>query len=130
MPDIDGPIGQRIRLRRTLKGMSQTDLGKALGISFQQIQKYEQGSNSLSVGRMLQMCTALDVPPSFFLEEFLDPQPKGQEPVLDRSALTLVTTFQRIPTKELQNRVYQIIKTMAGPIAGEKRGRPKKEPAE
>ena len=64
---IDVHVGRRIRLRRTLLGMSQEKLGEALNITFQQVQKYERGSNRVSASRLWDIAQILDVPISFFL---------------------------------------------------------------
>ena len=61
-------IGERIRLRRTLLGLSQSELGKALGLSFQQMQKYERGANTIGAGQLCGIARALDVPVSFFYD--------------------------------------------------------------
>ena len=66
---IDVHVGSRVRLRRTMKGLSQEKLGDALGITFQQIQKYEKGTNRIGASRMQQISSALDVPVSFFFED-------------------------------------------------------------
>ena len=63
---INGQIGARIRIRRVALGMSQTQLGEHIGVSFQQIQKYETGSNGISVGRIMMLAHALQVSPAFF----------------------------------------------------------------
>jgi transcriptional regulator with XRE-family HTH domain len=61
-------IGERIRLRRTLLGLSQSELGKALGLSFQQMQKYERGASAIGAGQLCGIAKALDVPVSFFYD--------------------------------------------------------------
>ncbi|CAK02389.1 transcriptional regulator [Bartonella tribocorum] len=65
--NIDLFVGKKIRLRRQMLKMSQTTLGNALGISFQQIQKYEKGLNRVSAGRLMEISDILTVPISFFL---------------------------------------------------------------
>ncbi|KAA8384888.1 helix-turn-helix domain-containing protein [Acetobacter sp. DmW_136] len=66
---IDAHVGKRIRLRRTLLGLSQEKLGEALGITFQQIQKYERGANRVGASRLYHIACALDVPISFFFDD-------------------------------------------------------------
>lgn len=63
---IDALVGARIRLRRTLLGMSQEKLGAALGLTFQQVQKYERGANKVGASRLYEMSRVLDVPIGFF----------------------------------------------------------------
>jgi transcriptional regulator with XRE-family HTH domain len=68
-PDpIDVHVGRRVRERRTTLGVSQESLGELLGVTFQQIQKYERGANRIGSGRLMQIARALDVPPAFFFE--------------------------------------------------------------
>ena len=64
---VDRHVGQRIRIRRIQVGISQTELANALGLSFQQIQKYERGSNRISIGTLSQIATALRTTIPFFL---------------------------------------------------------------
>src|SRR5882672_5602499 len=65
---IDKHVGSRVRMRRMMLDMSQTALGDALGISFQQVQKYEKGTNRISASRLQQACHILQVPVAFFFE--------------------------------------------------------------
>lgn len=66
---VDMHVGRRIRLRRTLLGLSQEKLGEALGITFQQVQKYERGANRVGASRLYDLASALDVPISFFFDD-------------------------------------------------------------
>src|SRR5712671_7409467 len=66
---VDIHVGARMRQRRTLLGMSQTKLGDAVGLTFQQIQKYERGSNRVSSSRLFEFAKVLDVPVSYFFDE-------------------------------------------------------------
>ncbi|MBI2234153.1 MAG: helix-turn-helix transcriptional regulator [Micavibrio aeruginosavorus] len=75
-PDaIDIHVGARIRLRRSVLGLSQDNLAEALGITFQQIQKYERGTNRVSASRLYQLSQLLDVAPNFFFEGFNEKAP-------------------------------------------------------
>ena len=69
---IDVHVGTRIRLRRTLLGMSQEKLGEALGLTFQQVQKYERGVNRVGASRLFDLSRVLDVPISFFFDDLPD----------------------------------------------------------
>src|SRR2546430_15710580 len=69
---IDVHVGSRIRLRRTLQGMSQERLGEALGLTFQQVQKYERGVNRVGASRLFDLSRVLDVPISFFFDDMPD----------------------------------------------------------
>lgn len=95
----------RIRLRRALLGMSQSDLARALGITFQQVQKYERGSNRVSVGKLYRLADILDVPMTFFFDGF---EPAGQRPpaspdtpeqsgILSRRELDLLRAWRGAP---------------------------------
>ena len=66
---IDTHVGSRIRLRRNMLGMSQEKLGESLGITFQQIQKYEKGTNRVGASRLQAIANILDVPVSFFFDD-------------------------------------------------------------
>ncbi|GAA3678227.1 MULTISPECIES: helix-turn-helix domain-containing protein [Acetobacter] len=77
---IDAHVGKRIRLRRTLLGLSQEKLGEALGVTFQQIQKYERGTNRVGASRLYDIATALDVPISFFFDDMASPPIPGMPP--------------------------------------------------
>ena len=69
-PDpIDVHVGMRLKLRRNLVGMSQEELGKASGLTFQQIQKYERGTNRIAASRLYRLGQLLGVPPSYFYDE-------------------------------------------------------------
>lgn len=65
---IDKHVGSRVRMRRILLGLSQEKLGEALGLTFQQVQKYEKGTNRIGASRLQQISKTLQVPPSFFFE--------------------------------------------------------------
>lgn len=127
---IDSHVGSRVRLRRTLLGMSQEKLGQAVGITFQQIQKYERGLNRIGSSRLFQFAQVLDVPVSFFFEN-LPPgaadsaspsrlaEPSAPPPVEDdnfsrRETLELVRAFYRISDRNTRRRIYELIKAVAG----------------
>ena len=67
--EIDIRAGKRLRVRRSLLGLSQAHLAEQVGLSFQQIQKYERGDNRMSAGRLVQFGKVLEVPPSYFLDD-------------------------------------------------------------
>ena len=76
---VDVHVGQRVRLRRTLLGMSQEKLGEAIGLTFQQVQKYERGANRIGSSRLYDLSRVLDVPISYFFDD-MDQQVSGQPP--------------------------------------------------
>ena len=89
---IDIHVGSRVRLRRTMLGQSQEKLGNALGITFQQIQKYEKGANRIGASRLQQIANVLTVPVAFFFED----APSGTQAVTgmaEENSTTYVVDF-------------------------------------
>src|ERR1700759_1086976 len=75
---VDVHVGSRVRLRRTLLGMSQEKLGEAIGLTFQQVQKYERGANRIGASRLFDLSRVLDVPVSFFFDDMTN-DPAGRQ---------------------------------------------------
>ena len=105
---VDVHVGKRVRLRRTLMGMSQEQLGASLNITFQQVQKYERGTNRISASRLYELGRILDVQVSYFYEGMTDDviggqrpsdndhnhdTPDGQDPFAKRETLELVRSY-------------------------------------
>jgi len=104
-PDpVDIHVGQRVRARRKMLGLSQTQLGKELGVTFQQVQKYERGTNRIGSSRLFRMSTTLDVPVAYFFEGAETKLPGYNDAMgaLDGDA------FDRQETKELVEAYYRI----------------------
>ena len=104
-PDpVDLHVGQRVRARRKMLGLSQTQLGKELGVTFQQVQKYERGTNRIGSSRLFRMSTTLDVPVAYFFEGAETKLPGYNDTMgaLDGDA------FDRQETKELVEAYYRI----------------------
>ncbi len=133
---IDMHVGRRVRMRRTLLGMSQEQLGEALNITFQQVQKYERGSNRISASRLWDIGQILDVPVSFFFEEMSDDTKElsprkmkaGEaaeaeaaetplDPVARRETLELVRAYYRIPNPTVRKRIVELTKALGGALA-------------
>ncbi len=112
---VDAHVGSRVRLRRTLLGMNQTQLGEALGLTFQQVQKYERGFNRISASRLYQISQILDVPVSFFFDEFFDEAKTGSpdDVSLKRETLELVRAYYRIRDPAARKRLYDMTRAMA-----------------
>ena len=129
---IDVHVGSRVRLRRTLLGMSQERLGEALGLTFQQVQKYERGVNRVGASRLFDLSRVLDVPISFFFDDMPDtltsafgaPSARrgtgfadGSDSFADetlnrRETLELVRAYYRITDPAVRKRVFDLIKSM------------------
>lgn len=131
---IDVHVGARIRLRRTLRGLSQDKLGQALGLTFQQVQKYERGSNRIGASRLYDMALALDVPITYFYENIPeeiqsasprhmamateDPPEAAAEVMFKRETLELVRAYYRISDPKLRQHVMDLAQAL-GPKAPE-----------
>ena len=123
---VNNHLGTRIRSRRKQRGMTQTQLGQSLGLTFQQVQKYEQGSNRISAARLPHMAQALDVPVTYFYEGMPSPSVGltgmaerqhafSDEPGEEQRELEdLVLAFQAISTPEVRRQVIALLKTMRG----------------
>jgi transcriptional regulator with XRE-family HTH domain len=132
---VDIHVGARVRLQRTLLGMSQECLGAGLGLTFQQVQKYERGVNRIGASRLFDMSRVLDVPISFFFDEMpagMDAMPlsgprgrmyfaEGQEPfspsidenLNKRETLELVRAYYRITDPAVRKQISGLIKSLA-----------------
>jgi transcriptional regulator with XRE-family HTH domain len=116
----DVEVGRRIRARRLECSMSQTALGESLGLTFQQIQKYEKGMNRVSAGRLKQISTLLQVPMAFFYDSDEDKQPgeTGSPTRLfdllsRRDTLRLVAAFERVTSRDLRRSLVQLLEKIA-----------------
>ena len=122
---IDRHVGSRVRMRRMMLAMSQTDLGDALGLTFQQVQKYEKGTNRVGASRLQHISHVLQVPVAFFFEgaPHQPGQPKGlgEAPspayVFDFLAtsdgLALTKAFTRIKESKLRRRIVDLVEEIA-----------------
>ena len=125
---VDAHVGARVRLRRTMLGMSQEKLAQALGLTFQQVQKYERGTNRVGSSRLYELSKILDVPIQFFFDEMpaeiaatartgnggfaeaaADYQP---DTLAKRETLELVRAYYRIKDPRVRKKVYSLAKTL------------------
>jgi len=121
---IDAQVGNRVRLRRMLVGMSQEKLGDHLGLTFQQVQKYEKGVNRIGAGRLYQVAHILGVPVGYFYEGIVEQIPAGpgvaeeqaMPPVMEflssGEGLQLSLAFMRIKDHKIRRRVLDLVKSL------------------
>ena len=116
---IDVHVGLRIRQRRILLGMTQERLGAAVGLSFQIVQKYEVGINSISASRLVEVAKALDVPPSFFFE---GSRPRAKVALYTRETLELVHAYLAIQNTTVRESIAETIRAIATTPLSHRRG--------
>ena len=118
---IDIQVGNRVRIRRMLIGMSQERLGDLLGLTFQQVQKYEKGVNRIGAGRLFEVSRILNVPVDFFYEgvaaQLAGGEPEGTPPVMEfvssGEGLQLSLAFMKIKDAKVRKRVLDLVKSLA-----------------
>ena len=122
---VDVHVGERVRTYRTLSGMSQEALGECLGLTFQQVQKYERGWNRISASRLWSMSQLFGVPVSAFYEGIGKRGPKAQGVRHKRETLELVRAFSACPG-HIQNHLLSLIKAAADQRPRKPKGSPSK----
>ncbi len=125
---VDIHVGRRLRLKRTILGMSQESVGKQIGVTFQQIQKYERGINRMGASRLYDFAKALGVQVSYFFEGFGDysmddaaplvaAEPEStayeHEKINNRETLEVMRAYYRIKSPAVRKRVLELIKAMS-----------------
>lgn len=127
---VDVHVGKRLRLRRSMLGMSQQALGKATGITFQQVQKYERGINRVGSSRLFDIANVLSVPVSFFFEDFDAPvaakfgtvrvgfaedaaESFEYESSASKESMQLVRAFGKIKNSEVRKKIINLVKTLS-----------------
>ena len=123
---VDRHVGVRIRMRRKEMGVSQERLAEALGITFQQVQKYERGANRMGSSRLYEFAKVLDVPVSFFFEEMPAtaslgkrkpgrPRGKATEPDVNtkRETLELVRAYYKITNEDVRKQIRGMVQELA-----------------
>ena len=124
---IDVQVGSRVRLRRNMLGLSQEKLGAAIGLTFQQVQKYERGANRIGASRLHQLSRVLDVPVSFFFEDkdtvrapaipagFAEPPAEAFEadPLRRRETIELVDAYYAIEDAAVRRRLLDLARSLA-----------------
>jgi transcriptional regulator with XRE-family HTH domain len=129
---VDVHVGSRVRLRRNMLGLSQEKLGEAIGLTFQQVQKYERGANRIGASRLHELSQVLDVPVSFFYDD-VDPVraaaiPTGSEelrqsgldsdPLHKRETRDLIDAYYRIDDLAIRRRLFDLVKALAAVSEG------------
>jgi transcriptional regulator with XRE-family HTH domain len=124
---VDVHVGSRVRLRRNMLGLSQEKLGEAIGLTFQQVQKYERGANRIGASRLHELSRVLDVPVSFFYDD-VDPvraeaipagyaapaQPAAEsDPLHKRETRELIDAYYRIDDIAVRRRLFDLAKALA-----------------
>ncbi len=124
--NIDVEIGKKIKELRLIRGMSQSDLGRRIGITFQQIQKYEKGTNRVLVSRLCDLAEALSVDIPYFFTVISEDKAEGLSEggvkfnyesdgsdAESKEILGLVREYQKIKSKKLRGAVYSLIKSLS-----------------
>ena len=112
-------IGKRVRMMRLARGLSQTDLATRLGITFQQIQKYERGTNRVGAGRLQEIANLLGVTPAFFFEDGPRIKPGKSAPsettelLANKYNLALARAFNRIRSTSVRRNVLELVEGLA-----------------
>jgi len=133
---VDGPrpvdvhVGARLRLRRTLLGISQEKLGEAVSLTFQQIQKYERGANRIGASRLFEFSRILDTTISYFFEDMPEAVSESYktdaqglsdqiqenidgDPMVRRETLELVRAYYKIRDSRVRKRIYELVKAVS-----------------
>src|SRR5579863_4299605 len=134
---IDVQVGSRVRLRRNMLGLSQEKLGEAIGLTFQQVQKYERGANRIGASRLHELSRVLDVPVTFFFDDvdpvrapaipggFAEPPAEAfdSDPMRRRETVELVDAYYAVEDAAVRRRLLELARALA---AG---GEPTTEPS-
>ena len=125
---IDVHVGQRLRQRRVLAGLSQEKLARMVGITFQQVQKYERGANRIVASRLYELANVLDVPVSYFFEEIsedaanddVEPQESlvgadalSHDIMAERETLELVRIYYSIENEQVRRRAFDLLRALS-----------------
>jgi len=116
-----------VRLRRTLLGLSQEKLGEALGLTFQQVQKYERGANRIGASRLYDLAKALEVPVGFFFDDLPNVQGEKlvqdlaaeaeEDPMQRRETIELIRAYYRISDPATRRKLYELARSIADEMA-------------
>ncbi len=132
---VDVHAGARLRVRRTLRGMTQRSLGDAIGLTFQQVQKYECGKDRMTSSRLYDLARVLDVPVQYFFDDMPDavaassptikkrgrakkPPSYESDPMARRETLQLVRAYYKIREPEIRKHLFDMTKTLGARLSG------------
>jgi transcriptional regulator with XRE-family HTH domain len=135
-PDpVDVHVGQRLRIRRSLLGLSQEKLAESIGLTFQQIQKYERGMNRISAGRLYQFSKILDVPVAYFYDQITSSARMASVAIgmadndqddftvgdlmQNKETLDLIRAYYSIENQDMRKDIIKFVKSMASRIGSE-----------
>jgi len=124
--EVDSHIGQRLQLRRIMLGMTQSDLARRCGVSFQQIQKYESASNRIPAARLFDLSQALETSVAFFfsglpgnfppetkaIRSMRVSEPKESDPLAKNESLQLVNLYWNLPSDEQREMIMKMLKSL------------------
>ena len=110
---VDIYVGGRFRSLRTMRSLSQTEIAEKLGVSFQQVQKYEKGTNRISASKLYKISRILNVQPNYFFEGLQDDDAEAAESPMSPKAARIVGYFESIRSDEAKGRLYDLIRAMA-----------------
>jgi transcriptional regulator with XRE-family HTH domain len=118
----DREIGRRVRMRRLELDMSQSSLGKALGVTFQQVQKYEKGSNRVSSGRLQRVAEILNVPVTFFYSDLGGSGTSEVHTLMDNAySLRLLKAMARIEDRQVERRIVELLEAVVDVVGRRER---------
>jgi len=122
---VDIHVGKRLRLRRTILGLSQEAIAKAIGVTFQQVQKYERGVNRMGSSRLFEFSKILSIPVAYFFDEMEKATPHNSSGVAEeavafehekmssRETLEMMRAYYRISDTHVRKRVFELVKSLA-----------------
>ena len=115
---IDIYVGKRVRFKRKMVGLTQSDLGDKVGLTFQQIQKYEKGENRISASKLYQIAQALHTSVTFFFEGYNEDNNQVQSDVTidDTQAINLIQSFKSIKDDKLKRRIMMLVDSVSDNI--------------
>jgi transcriptional regulator with XRE-family HTH domain len=116
---LDVEIGRRLRNQRSIRGLSQTQLGLCLDVAFQQIQKYERGADRIAASRLYQVAKRLGVPITYFYDDLDGRRDTGKQPIIaeanvhSRESLSLLHAYYQVTDPKKRRKIYDLIRSIA-----------------